>query len=75
MGLFFGKKQQIMKRVLKVAIIAIIIALIALVVAIKRNDETQYKIRLLEQEINKLAEEITNPSENEEKGADDRVSY
>ncbi len=53
------------------AIIAIIIALIALVVAIKRNDETQYKIRLLEQEINKLAEEITNPSKNEEKGADD----
>ena len=73
--MFFGKKQQIMKRVLKVAIIAIIIALIALVVAIKRNDETQYKIRLLEQEINKLAEEITNLSKNEEKGADDRVSY
>ena len=71
MGLFFSKKQQIKKRVLKVAIIAIIIALIALVVAIKRNDETQYKIRLLEQEINKLAEEITNPSKNEEKGADD----
>jgi hypothetical protein len=71
MGWFFGKKQQIMKRVLKVAIIAIIIALIALVIAIKRNDETQYKIRLLEQEINKLAEEITNPSKNEEKGADD----
>ena len=71
MGLFFGKKQQIKKRVLKVKIIAIIIALIALVVAIKRNDETQYKIRLLEQEINKLAEEITNPSKNEEKGADD----
>ena len=71
MGSFFGKKQQIMKRVLKVAIIAIIIALIALVVAIKRNDETQYKISLLEQEINKLAEEITNPSKNEEKGADD----
>ena len=57
------------------AIIAIIIALIALVVAIKRNDETQYKISLLEQEINKLAEEITNPSKNEEKGADDLVSY
>ncbi len=54
-GLFFGKKQQIKKRVLKVKIIAIIIALIALVVAIKRNDETQYKIRLLEQEINRLA--------------------
>ena len=71
MGWFFGKKQQIMKRGLKVAIIAIIIALIALVVAIKRNDETQYKISLLEQEINKLAEEITNPSKNEEKGADD----
>ena len=71
MGLFFGKKQQIKKRVLKVAIIAIIIALIALVVAIKRNDETQYKISLLEQEINKLAEEITNPSKNDEKGADD----
>ena len=53
------------------AIIAIIIALIALVVAIKRNDETQYKISLLEQEINKLAEEIINPSKNEEKGADD----
>ena len=71
MGLFFGKKQQIKKRVFKVKIIAIIIALIALVVAIKRNDETQYKISLLEQEINKLAEEITNPSKNEEKGADD----
>ena len=71
MGLFFGKKQQIKKRVLKIKIIAIIIALIALVVAIKRNDETQYKISLLEQEINKLAEEITNPSKNEEKGADD----
>ena len=54
-GLFFGKKQQIKKRVFKVKIIAIIIALIALVVAIKRNDETQYKIRLLEQEINRLA--------------------
>ena len=53
--MFFGKKQQIKKRVPKVAIIAIIIALIALVVAIKRNDETQYKIRLLEQEINRLA--------------------
>ena len=53
-GLFFGKKQQIKKRVLKIKIIAIIIALIALVVAIKRNDETQYKIRLLEQEINRL---------------------
>ena len=69
--MFFSKKQQIKKRVLKVAIIAIIIALIALVVAIKRNDETQYKISLLEQEINKLAEEIINPPKNEEKGADD----
>ena len=54
-GLFFGKKQQIKKRVLKVKIIAIIIALIVLVVAIKLNDETQYKIRLLDQEINRLA--------------------
>ena len=43
-------------------IIAIIIGVIALVVAVKRNDETQYKIRLLEQEINKIAELVADLS-------------
>jgi len=54
-----------------VEIIAIIIGVIALVVAVKRNDETQYKIRLLEQEINKIAELVADLSKNNEKDADD----
>jgi len=54
-----------------VEIIAIIIGVIALVVAVKRNDETQYKIRLLEQEINRIAELVADLSKNNEKDADD----
>jgi len=54
-----------------VGIIAIIIGVIALVVAVKRNDETQYKIRLLEQEINRIAELVADLSKNNEKDADD----
>ena len=56
-------------------IIAIIIGVIALVVAVKRNDETQYKIRLLEQEINKIAELVADLSKNNEKDADDYESH
>ena len=52
-------------------IIAIIIGVIALVVAVKRNDETQYKIRLLEQEINRIAELVADLSKNNEKDAYD----
>ena len=59
------------RRRFKVEIIAIIIGVIALVVAVKRNDETQYKIRLLEQEINKIAELVADLSKNNEKDADD----
>jgi len=65
------KKAVRWRRRFKVGIIAIIIGVIALVVAVKRNDETQYKIRLLEQEINRIAELVADLSKNNEKDADD----
>ena len=60
--MIWQKKAVRWRRRFKAEIIAIIIGVIALVVAVKRNDETQYKIRLLEQEINKIAELVADLS-------------